>query len=116
MTKKLTLILMRVLALYSLFYALSFVNYIFHLNVLNTKFIFQENRTVELIISIFFILIQFVQSYAFWKIKKWSLFLYIFTVVAFHLFFIMSGKWTSTMLIAPVIIIPLVLINYKNLD
>ena len=116
MTKKITLILMRALALYTLFFALSYINYLFHVNGQNYKFIFNGEKTIDILLTLFFTGILFVQVFAFWKLKKWSLPFYVLTSAVFQTYFIFMSKWTMTMLIAPIIIITIVLINYKNLE
>jgi len=116
MTKKLSLILMRFLAIITLCVAFSFVYHLFQLSNINYKFLFFKNTTYEILFTLVFIISGSIQVYGFWKLKKWSLLLYIVTSIIYNLFYLISNAWGPIKIIAPIIIIVYVLLNYKNLE
>jgi len=105
MTKKFTLISMRFLSVLFLLFTLLDIFILFHFENGNKFYITLPLSIISLVII-----------YGIWRLKRWTLFLYLLTCLSFQVYNVIIHSWKPTLLILPIIYISIISINYKNLN
>jgi uncharacterized membrane protein (DUF2068 family) len=84
--------------------------------VLDTFILFRFENGSKFYITLTLSIISLVIIYGLWRLKRWTLFIYLLTCLSFQIYSTIVHSWKPTLLILPIIYISIFSINYKNLN